>query len=308
MSVSAASAGPITLDVEGLPGGVTAGKSNIAANAGSAEIALKAEPRAVIRSTRLTVRGTAELAGKNTSRIASRPASASLPTIDSVRLAVAMPTPFSLTGPQDFGWAPRGSVRHRKYRIDRKGFKGPIQVQLADRQARHLQGVTGAILTVPPGVDEFDYAVVLPPGMEIGRTSRTVVMASGVVHEPDGSTHEVSYSSPGAEVQMVAVIEPGRLGVEPLRTSIAIEPGKIVEIPFKLSRSERVSGPVRVGLVIPVDGPGRYRLNRSSSPRARTTVSSGSNSVRTPGVPGPPSSSSVPSPVRPRTCSVPRPV
>jgi hypothetical protein len=112
-----------------------------------------------------------------------------LPEIDSIRLAIGLPTPFEISGPVDYNWAPRGTARHRRYKIVRNGFEGPLEVRLADRQARHLQGITGPVVTVPEGIDEFDYHVTLPPWMEIGRTSRTVVMAIGVLREPDGTEH-----------------------------------------------------------------------------------------------------------------------
>ena len=84
-------------------------------------------------------------------RVATRRAPVGLPEIDSVRLAVALPTPFLIKGPVDFGWSPRGTVHHRRYLLERNGFTGPIEVRLADRQARHLQGVTGPVADRAPG-------------------------------------------------------------------------------------------------------------------------------------------------------------
>src|SRR5205807_1898456 len=163
-----------------LSAGVSTAPTTIAANAGSAEVTIKAEAKAPIRSARLRVRGKARVGDRAVERVATRrPGGIALPEIDSIRLAIALPTPFQVTGLTDFGWAPRGSVRHRRYRIARNGFAGPIEVRLADRQARHLQGVAGPVVIVPPGADEFDYPVRLPPWMEIGRTSRSVVMATG---------------------------------------------------------------------------------------------------------------------------------
>ena len=182
-------------------------------------------------------------------RVASRPEARGLPKIDDVRVAVALATPFKIAGPLDFGWAPRGSVRRRHYRIEHNGFEGSIEVRLADRQARHLQGVTGPVVTVPPGVVEFDYDVAYPPWMEIGRTSRAVVMATGSVREPDGLEHETSFSTPEIELQLVAVIRPGRLALESSRPSFAFDAGPVAEIPVKIVRGKGVSGPVRVELV-----------------------------------------------------------
>jgi hypothetical protein len=242
-------AGPIVLAVEGLPEGVTVAGAGIGPGADAAELTFQAAPSAPIRSARLAVVGKAEIGGRARIRPATRPATPGLPAIDSIRLAVAVPTPFEIVGPVDYGWVPRGTVRHRRYKIARNGYPGPLEVRLADRQARHLQGVTGAVVTVPAGVDEFEYTVALPPWMEIGRTSRTVVMATGVLREPDGTEHEVSFSNPKAEIQIVAVVSPGRLGLEVGRASATVIPGRVAEVPVKIARGKGVDGPVRVEVV-----------------------------------------------------------
>jgi hypothetical protein len=87
--------------------------------------------------------------------------------------------------------------------------------------------------------------------MEVGRTSRTVVAAIGVVREPDGSEHEVSFSSPGPELQIATVVGPGRLGLESRRTSLAFVPGDVLAVPVKVSRGPGVEGPIRVELAAP---------------------------------------------------------
>src|SRR5262249_41214369 len=151
--------------------------------------------------------------------------------LDTVLLAVALPAPFKIVAQHDMRWAPRGTVHVRQYRIERNGFDGPIEVSLADRQARHLQGVTGPTITVPAGVSEFDYPVQLPPWMETGRPCRVCVMGVGVVKDSDGSAHTVSFSSVQPNEQIIVVIEPERLGLKAAKTSIAAGPGKGVALP-----------------------------------------------------------------------------
>ncbi len=49
-------------------------------------------------------------------------------------------------------------LQARKYKLENCWQRlpdGPIEISLADRQARHLQGVTGPTLTVPPGVQRI---------------------------------------------------------------------------------------------------------------------------------------------------------
>ena len=116
---------------------------------------------------------------------------------------------------------------------------------------RHLQGVTGPTIEVPAGATEFVYAVDLPPWMEIGRTSRSVVMAVGESVEADGSRHRVSFSSVGQNEQLVALIDPGPLGLQVEAASIRAVPGGATEISFRLQRGGKVSGPARVELIAP---------------------------------------------------------
>lgn len=242
---------PIAMETQGFPDGVSTSKAIIASNATAVELTFKADAMAPIRSARFSIRGTAKINGREQERIATLRGLKGLPEILDVRLAVALPTPFKIVGLTDFGWAPRGSVRRRRYKIERNGFTGPLEIQLADRQARHLQGVTGPVLTVPANADEFDYPVTLPPWMEIGRTSRAVVRATGVIRDRDGSEHEVGYSSPSADVQVIAVIGPGLIGLEASRTSVAVAPGRTLDVAVKVARSKQTSGPVRIEMIAP---------------------------------------------------------
>jgi hypothetical protein len=144
---------------------------------------------------------------------------------------------------------PRGETYYRKYKIDRGGFAGPIRVQLADKQARHLQGVTGPVLTLEPGATEFEYPAFLPPWMELGRTCRVCVMATAKVKDAGGREHTVSFSSTEQNQQMIVVVTPGRLDVAIDRTSVRAE-GE-VRLAVKVARSKSLAGAAKVEAVIP---------------------------------------------------------
>ncbi len=241
--------GAIELAVNGLPGGVTVSNTTVAANQNAVELAFKAAPDAPIRGARLEISGTAKVGERTIVRKAEKSVASGMPPLDSVLLAVALKCPLAVTAETEFRWAPRGTVLRRRYKIDRGGYEGPIEVRLADRQARHLQGVTGPTMTLPPGESSFDYPVQLPPWMETGRTSRSVVMATATIKDADGTEHEVSYTSPKAEVQIIAVVEPGRLSVEPGRTSVAAIASQSARVPFHLTRGKTLQGAARVELV-----------------------------------------------------------
>ena len=122
---------------------------------------------------------------------------------------------------------------------------------MADRQGRHLQGVTASPVTVLAGQSDFEFAVVLPPWMEIGRTCRSTLSVSGIVTDSDGSQHTVSYSSNDQHNQMIALVDPGRLAVQLSRTTFATAPGQRLEVPLRLQRDRGLTNSVTIELVTP---------------------------------------------------------
>jgi hypothetical protein len=77
------------------------------------------------------------------------------------------------------------------------------------------------------------------------------VQGVGVIKEPDGSEHRVSFSSVNQNEQLVAVVGPGMLALEAERTSYRAEAGKPFAIPVKVQRGQGVEGPVELELVTP---------------------------------------------------------
>jgi len=241
---------PVTLAVDGLPRGVTAKWSDGAKAADAVVVHFEANKSAAIGAARLIIRGKAKKGTETITRVAALPVPIGEPALDSLLLAVALPTPFKIKGVYDMRWAARGTVLSRRYQIERNGFEGPLEISLTDRQARHLQGVQAAPIVVPAGATEFVFAVQLPPWMELGRTSRTCVMAVGVIKDNDGNEHEVSFSSVNQNEQVVAVMGPGKLAIRLDCTSVAAAPGKTLTLPFQVSRSPGLRGPVVVELIV----------------------------------------------------------
>src|SRR5262249_42978661 len=123
---------PIALKLEGLPADVTAPAVTIAPGQPTVDIPLKTTPSTKIRSFAFKVRGTAKVAGRDVTRTAVLTGEPGVPDLDTVRVAVALLTPFKVVGKYEMGWAARGSVGKRRYRIERNGFNGPLRVRLAD--------------------------------------------------------------------------------------------------------------------------------------------------------------------------------
>ncbi|HEY7309894.1 MAG TPA: PPC domain-containing protein [Gemmataceae bacterium] len=237
---SGAFKGPIALRIAGLPAGVSASSVTLATGQNAADIALTTTAHAALGTAHLTVEGSASLDGKTVTRSA----------LDSVLLVVALKPPFKIVGDYDLRLAPRGSIFRRRYRIERNGFAGPLEVSLADHQMRHLQGVTGLTITVPAGTDVFEYPVRLAPWMETGRTARACILAVGVLKEGDRE-YTVGYSSEGQNEQVIAVVETGRLGIETDRHSLAAAPGGQATLTVRVSRGKGLAGAVKLELVQP---------------------------------------------------------
>lgn len=241
---------PIQLEFENLSPGVSVANAMIPGNAGAFDIAFKADASAPIGARSVRVRGTATVGGKPLVRQADfvSPGRDEI-VAEALHVAVALPTPFKLKGVYEVKYAQRGGRLVRHFSIDRGGFTGPLEVRLADKQARHLQGVTGPTIDVPADQSEFDYPVFLPPWMEIGRTSRTVVMAVGEIADSDGSRHKVSFTSLQQNEQIVALVDPGQLSVELDRQSIVAAQGGQEELTLRIGRGQGVNVPVRVELI-----------------------------------------------------------
>jgi len=244
-------AGPIVINMPDLPSGVTSKGAVIASNQANADLTLTATADAAIAAhpLRLRATGVAGLFARIPGRVIY-PGTRFVPDSADLTLAVALPTPFKIIDQYVMTSAPRGEIYRRKYRVERNGFDGPIQIQLADRQARHLQGVTGPVLTLKPGETEFEYPVYLPPWMELGRTCRVCVMASAKVKDPvDGREHVVSFSSVDQNQQMIVVVGPGRLDLALEKSSVRAE-GE-VRLAVRVARSKSLAGPAKIEIVPP---------------------------------------------------------
>ena len=245
--------GPIELLMPGLPAGVTLSGEKIAANKTNTQLTLTTAADAPLGVVRVPLQAGAEMDGKEVVRTATLPAARGETVVDSLLVGVAIPTPFKVVGEYVSTYAARGSVHVRKYRLERAGFQGPLTVRLADRQARHLQGVKGPTITVPADAEEFEYPVYLPPYMEIGRTSRSVVMAIGEVEDESGKKHKVSFSSQNQNEQIVILVDPGMLSMTSDQSSVMVTPGGQAQVTIRLERAKEVRLPVKLELVAPHD-------------------------------------------------------
>jgi hypothetical protein len=243
--------GPIELAPGTLPVGVTVSPVKVPANQSRATVAIQADATAAIGTVPFSLTGTAVIDGKQVQQRAVVPATRDLPEEAAATLTIGLAAPFKIIDQYVMTSAPRGEVYRRKFKLDRGGFEGPIRIELADKQARHLQGVSGPTLVIPPGQTEFDYPAFLPPWMELGRTCRVCVMATARVKDAaTGREHTVSFSSTEQNQQMIVVVGPGRLDLDVDRTSLSAAGGKVA-IKVKVTRGKGLHGPARVEVVQP---------------------------------------------------------
>lgn len=253
--------GPLTLELEGVPEEVMVSGTEIAAGAGHAEIMFSADARAAIAASSIVIRGRAVVGERELLRQAALPAVRGEWSPQNVLLAVALPTPFKVVGRYEARYAAQGTIERRRYTVERNGYEGSLEVRLADHQMRYLQGVTGPTVVVPPGSNECVYPVFLPPWMELGRTSRTCVMAVGEIVDADGTRHIVSYTSTAQNEQIVAILAPGSLAVSVDPASLSISPQTTHELRVRVRRARGDLGAVRVELL-----PARHMRGVSAEP------------------------------------------
>jgi len=248
-------AGEIHLEATELPDGVTCEPVTIGKGKSDATLVFKAAAQAPVALAAVKISGRSTDGDRQLLHpVTILPPPAALPSSplrDQFWLAVSVPTPFKVSGIFETRYAARGSTFVRHYQIERGGYAGPLTVRLSERQTRHLQGVTGPEIIVPADASEFDYIVFLPPWMEVGRTSRTCLMAVGTVTTEDGRQHSVSYTSFEQNDQIIVLVDPERMTLQLPQSSLRAVPGTTVQLPFHVRRGSGVSGPVHVQLGCP---------------------------------------------------------
>ncbi|MCA9041093.1 MAG: PPC domain-containing protein [Planctomycetaceae bacterium] len=243
--------GPIRLLVENLPEQVSYETATIEEGKNEVELSFSAEESAPIARNAIRIRGEAEIEGTLISKLAEAKIEHVNESTETIYLTTTVPTPFELTTQFEQKFANRGSVYMRYYELVRNGFEGPVEISLADKQIRHKQGITGPKIIVPAGETKFAYPLQLSPFMEVGRTSRTNLVAVGTIVDPDGTEHKVSFTTFDVNVQVITLTDPGRLSLAAEISSVSIPPGKTTSIPIRIGRAIGLKGPVTVTLKLP---------------------------------------------------------
>jgi len=243
---------PLDMKFVDLPPGVTPAEFKIPSGRSPFNVALTAAADALPTLTKVKLVGTSTQDGRTLAVTAALAQERGEPLREDVLLCVAVKTPFKIIGSYAFDYISRGGLHRKHYTIERNGYTGPLEVRLADRQGRHLQGIRGPTIVVPADADTFEYEVYLPPWMELGRTSRTNVMGIGTVTTADGKQHRVSYSSQAQNDQIIVRVEPGPLDLQLGQASLRLTGPTTATIPVKVLRGPSLKNlAVSVGVQIP---------------------------------------------------------
>ena len=240
--------GEVKLSIAGLPKNVTVSNATIAEGANSASLEFIAAANTKIDASNLTFTGTAMIDGKTVTATAQAP-----DEVNRLRLGIVPAVPFKHHGVyRIITGLPGGTTYHRKYTLNRGGWGGPLTVQLADKQIRHLQGVNDHTVTVAKDMDEFAFPVKFPARIEVGRTSRVCVMLVGEMTDFDGSKHKISYTSRERDDQLISVAAEGLVSVQPATDSFTVSPNSEFEIPVTVRREpDALKQSMKVGLLQP---------------------------------------------------------
>ena len=238
--------GPITLTLAGLPDGVTVSKELvIPAGATSLAVPFECAKTAGVSFAFVTATGTAT--------VDDRPVSVTASTGEEHRILMAttMKPPFKVKSPEADGTRKvfRGSTHLADLVIERTdGFTGEILLDMAGAQQRHRQGIRGPVFKVAPGVDKVLYPVTLPEHLETTRTSRIGLVGMAKIPDPKGTPRWVLTAMDG---QVTMSVEGALLKLSPGTDEITATAGEPAVVPMKLARSPKLTGAVKVELVVP---------------------------------------------------------
>lgn len=255
-------AAPIELIVEGLPKGIKVEGTTVAPGQPTAKLAFVAEADAPSCDATIRIRGRAEIDGKMVERTALATHLGHDPdgigvgasTIDHVQLTLVHKPVFRLYCNEAYQYAHRGTVYRYLMEIERLGdFNQPIQLQMADRQIKDLDGIEILNTTIAPGDNQTMLPLYLPETMHINVQAHSNVYAQG----------HVEFTDSAGQKQTMLVVSTMRCMIRTLPTvvklrskdsEIAARLGSTVRVPLLLDRTPNFTGPMRIELVAPPAG------------------------------------------------------
>ena len=232
--------GPIEIQVEGLPPGVSIPENPaIPEKKNDLRLTLTAAEDAGTVAGMITITGRSMIEETAIEHRAE-------PTL----LAVTMKPPFSIDaeGKNDVTKWPRGSTFPAPVLIERdESFNAEIVLEMSSRQGRHRQGIRGPEMTIPPEADRVLYPVFLPEWLETTRTSRMVVNGVTRVKDPRGRERYLS----SRLVTRLGFLPTGALlKVSTPLTELEVPAGEPFEVPLNVFRAQELENSAELQLVL----------------------------------------------------------
>ncbi len=251
-------AGDIDLEFRDLPAGIKVVPAVIAASAKQVELTFSAAADAPVGDTRrATLVGGTTVDGRRVTRTAEVPVAASVPgqpAADSLAVTVIHPPLFTIDTEDVYGFANRGATFTQKFTVARAaGFEGEIELGVADRQARYLQGATGPTITVKAGEKEAVYPAFFPESMDLNRTARILLTGIASVRDASGRLHTVTHTT---KKQIVVRVSPAILTLAAERDFLEVVPDREISVVLRLARTRELAGPVTIEAILPEDSKG----------------------------------------------------
>ncbi|MCA9117588.1 MAG: hypothetical protein KDA79_21105, partial [Planctomycetaceae bacterium] len=223
--------GPVQLKLTGLPAGVTVPEPLLVPEK-LAAFKIPFETAANVTAVASMVRLTAEAVDGERKIVHE---------YGPICLALTIAPPFSIDaeGKDDVTKWPRGTTFPAPVLIEREeGFNGEILLEMASKQGRHRQGISGPVLPVPPGTSRILYPVFLPEWLETTRTSRMKLNGVAQVKDPAGN---IRYSLATLKTRIGFLPTGAVFKLEAANPVQAVPENGIVQIPVVLNRARELT-------------------------------------------------------------------
>ncbi|WP_373652950.1 PPC domain-containing protein [Schlesneria sp. DSM 10557] len=231
--------GPVPLQIEGLPSGVTTA-SNLVIPEMLNELVVELVCAPDVAVSASLARITAQAAGRDAKPLTST---------KSLVMAITMQPRIKITpeGLDDVSKVRRGSTHLFPLNIQRtEGFDGEITLEMTAKQQRHRQGLASDEMIVPSSVTRVEYPIFVPEWMETTKTSRMILNGAIRVPDPQGNIRTLLQRM---ELRLGILPEGAilKLGSKPAEYSVPI--GGQLSIPLTVSCLPEFREPIRIELV-----------------------------------------------------------
>lgn len=232
--------GPITLQVSGLPAGVTVpAELVIAEKKADLSLDFTAAEDAATTAAMVEVSAKATINGQEVTRPLGKLA---LATIMKPRIKIIP------DGLDDVRKVHRGSTYLAPLTIERlEGFAGEITLEMTSKQQRHRQGLASGEYVVKADAARVDYPIFVPEWMETTKTSRMILNGAVKVPDPKGNVRTLLQRQ---ELRIGILPEGALLKLSHAAGEPVMKAGDELRVPLTISRADSLKDPVRLSLSV----------------------------------------------------------